>query len=163
MPGKSIALDALINSIERNQGLNIGVDSSEEISEDNLETAAEMYIYLLYCSSDNDFKMVRWNLFFIDLIENYSLKSIINTLFGIINMARHDIESFEYVLAMKVLENIKPFLSLALLTESFKNIKTNKLLDKKYETLFHCFLDNPGDNDCDFLKTFGDYIILHVL
>ena len=65
-------------------------------------------------------------------------------------------ESVEYVLAMKVLENIKPFLSLALLTESFHHIERNKLLDNKYETLSHCFLGNPGDNDCDFLKTFGE-------
>ena len=159
MPGKYIALDALINYIERNQGLNIGVDSVAEISEDVLEMAAEMYIYLLYCSSDNDFKLVRWNLFYIDLIENYSPKSIINTLVGIINIAKHDVGSVEYVLAMTVLENIKPFFSLALLTEPLIHIKRNKLLDKKYETLAHCFLDNPGDSDCDFLRTFGDYSI----
>ena len=158
MPGKFIDLDGLIDSIEWNQGLNISVDG-EEISDDTLEKAAEMYVYLLYCSSDNGFKLVRWNLFYIDLIENYSPKSIINTLLGIINTAKHDVESIEYVLAIKVLENIKPFLSLGLLTESLKDIQTNKLLGEKYEKLSHCFLDNSGDNNCDFLKTFGDYII----
>ena len=85
-----------------------------------------------------------------------SLKSIINTLLGIIDNAKEDTESIDYVLAIKVLENIKPFLNLALLTESSKKINSNKLLAKKYETLSHCFSDDPGDNDCDFLKTFGE-------
>ena len=141
MPGNYIALEDLINYIERSDGQN----TSE----------AELYISLLYCSSEPGFKLFSWNLIYIDLIVNYSLKSIINTLLGIINTARHDVESPEYVHAMNVLENIKPFFSLALLTESHKTIKKIKLLDKKYETLSHCFLDNPRDNDCDFLKTFG--------
>ena len=161
MPGKYIALDGLINYMERNQGLNISAES-EEVSEDNLEVAAEMYIYLLYCSSDNDFKLVRWNLFYINLIDNNILKSVINTLVGIINTSRHDVESIEYVLAMKILENIKPFLSLALLTESLKNINSNKLLKNRYETLSHCFLGKLLDNDCDFLETYGDYYFMHI-
>ena len=155
MPGKYIALDGLMNYIERNQGIDISGDN-EEVSEDTLEVAAEMYIYLIYCSSDNDFQLVRWNLFYIDLIENNSLKSIINTLLGIIDNAKEDTESINYVLAIKVLENIKPFLNLALLTESSKKINSNKLLAEKYETLSHCFLGEPGENECDFLKTFGE-------
>ena len=159
MPGEKV--DGIINYIERKEGLNISAES-EEVSEDNLEVAAEMYIYLLYCSSDNDFKLVRWNLFYIDLIENNTLKSVINTLVGIINTSRHDVESIEYVLAMKILENIKPFLSLALLTESLKNINSNKLLKKRYEKLSHCFLGKLLDIDCDFLEAFGDYYFIHI-
>ena len=84
-------------------GLNLTVSSAvrDDVTEETLRAAAELYIYLIYCPTD---KRKQWLEFYINLLRR-PLKTIILTLSSIMSKKRM-MSNFEFNLASKIFTKI---------------------------------------------------------
>ena len=111
----------------------------KEVSEESLQTAGELYIYLVHCP-DNYSPIERLKGFYTPLIEESSLRTLLLSLARMISVTRNQERTGEMttatLLLRKLSENIElGYSDLDILTSSYSDIRNNQQLVARYQDL----------------------------
>ena len=136
------------NQIEKIIGDFVSYNSSNnstpvsELSEAELRTASDLYLYLIYCPTWTDRSKQLIELYS-ELFQNYDARSIILTVAKIVTHNVEESNVFEYQLAKNIFEKVWSMFDLkskliSKLTTSMSALKGNVLMEDLYQNVTNC-------------------------
>lgn len=117
-----------------------------EVSQETLQRAAEIYIYLVHCP-DNYYPILSLKGFYTPLIEKSSLRTLLLSLARMISTTRNQLRTAEMTTATLLLRKLSGKMKLGyedldILTSSFSDIRNDKDLVEKYKGLTERLTDS---------------------
>ena len=152
-----------LEAIESRLGIKASQRVEPSMEEKDLREAGEMYIYLIYCPTD-DTRLSHWLTFYKDLFHNSSLATIALTVSRLVTTVPEEREK-ELQLARLMFDKVSTVLGLrsrdlSVLTSSHSDNVENELTARHYRNISQC-LNQIGGQRCEALKLLGNKQQVH--